>query len=115
MIAGAVAISFAEAPESEHASWRRAMQRECDRYDLDPKQIESTLRGEDPLSAQEPRRSWWEFVVIAAAVGAFVWLAAGAERQPIAINQGWMIILGAATLAFLIICGILLWKRTRFS
>ena len=39
MICGAVAISFAEAPESEHSSWREAMDRECVRYGLDSNRV----------------------------------------------------------------------------
>ena len=35
MIAGAISISFAEAPASEQASWNRATQRECARADAD--------------------------------------------------------------------------------
>src|SRR5262249_33203593 len=49
MILGAAAISFAEAPASEQASWRKAMERECNRYHLDPVRVASTLQGEDPL------------------------------------------------------------------
>ena len=35
MIAGALAISQAEAPPSEQDSWRLASERECDRYGMD--------------------------------------------------------------------------------
>src|ERR1700747_3053620 len=34
MIAGAIAISTAEAPAGEQLAWKRAIQRECDRYGL---------------------------------------------------------------------------------
>ncbi len=115
MIGGATAISFAEAPETERMSWTRAMQRECDRYGLEPERIAAALQGEDPLARERPARRWWELLVLAAAVGLFVWLGAGAMRQPIAMNIAWMIVLIAASLAFLIACGLLLWKRTRFS
>ncbi len=33
MILGAIAISLAEAPLSEQASWKKAMERECRRYE----------------------------------------------------------------------------------
>ncbi len=115
MIGGAVAISFAEAPDTEHASWRQAMRRECDRYGLDPARVAASLEGEDPLDAQRPRRGWWELLVVAAAIGLFWWLAAGAERQPVHVNPFWMGLLIAATLVLLVVCGALLWKRTRFS
>jgi hypothetical protein len=44
-----------------------------------------------------------------------VWLAAGAKHQAVAMNLAWMAALLIATLACLIVCGVLLWKRTRFS
>ena len=115
MIAGATAISFAEAPESEQDSWREAMERECDRYGLDAERVSASLRGEDPLSRERPARHWWELLVLAGAIGVFVWLGAGATRQPIAVNGVWIAILLAATIVFLFVCGVLLWKRTRFS
>jgi drug/metabolite transporter (DMT)-like permease len=115
MIVGAVAISMAEAPESEQASWRAAMERECDRYGLDRERVALTVKGEDPLATGKMQRRWWEFVVAAAAVGLFVWLAAGAEAQPIAASLPWMAVLIVAALGFLIVCGLFLWRRTRFS
>jgi len=115
MIAGAAAISFAEAPESEQSSWRNAMRRECDRYGLDPARLEASMRGEDVLARQKPRRHWSEYLVGLVAAGIFVWLGLNAERAPISADPVWMAILIAATLVFLIVCGALLWRRTRFS
>ncbi|MCZ2077106.1 MAG: DMT family transporter [Bryobacteraceae bacterium] len=115
MIAGAAAISTAEAPESEQRSWRDAMARECDRYGLDRDRVASTMQGEDPLAAERRLRRWWELVIVSGAVALFVWLAAGAERQPMDVNIPWMTVLVAASLVFLVACGLLLWKRTRFS
>lgn len=115
MIAGAVAISLAEAPESEHVSWKIAIQRECERYGLDPERVASSMLGEDPIAHEKPRRHWWEFVIFAAAFGIFVWLAAGVRREPIPVNIPWMLLLLAATLVCLVACGWFLWKRTRFA
>jgi drug/metabolite transporter (DMT)-like permease len=115
MIAGAVAISNAEAPASERASWRAAMQRECERYDLDQDRVEAASRGEDPLARETSGRSWWEVLVFAAALAIFIWLAVGAQAQPLAMSLFWTCLLVLATLAFLIVCAVALWKRTRFS
>lgn len=115
MILGAISISFAEAPASEQASWQRAVQRECDRYQLDPKRVAAILRGDDPLAGKAPGRRWWEALVALGALGAFVWLASEAARQSIPMNLPWMVILLGASLCMLAAGGILLWKRTRFS
>jgi drug/metabolite transporter (DMT)-like permease len=115
MILGAGAICTAKASESERSSWKTAMERECDRYGLDNERVQSSLLGEDPLSRDKPVRHWWEIVIVAAAVAIFVWLALGAEHQAVAVNLPWMTVLLVTTLVCLIACGLLLWKRTRFS
>jgi len=115
MIAGATGIGFAEAQGGEQASWKRAVQRECDRYGLDPGRVAAGLQGKDPLTSGAPRRHWWEALMVVAATAVFVYLAAGSTRQAIAADLGWMLALGAASLLLLVVCGFLLWKRTRFS
>lgn len=115
MIAGATAISFAEAPESEQDSWRKAMDRECERYGLDTERVAAAVRGDDPLSHERASRRWWELLVLAGAVTVFVWLGSQAQRQPIAVNAGRMTVLIVATVIFLAAGAWLLWKRTRFS
>jgi drug/metabolite transporter (DMT)-like permease len=115
MIAGAVAISFAEPAEAERAAWKAAMQRECDRYGLDPKRVAAQVRGEDVIAQENPRRSWWEWVLAAVAVGIFVWLGLGAKGQPLPVNMPWMIVLVSLSLAILAWCVRRLWKQTKFS
>jgi drug/metabolite transporter (DMT)-like permease len=115
MILGAGAICTAKASESEQSSWKLAVERECVRYGLDSERVKSSLLGEDPLSRDKPVRHWWEILIVASAVAIFVWLAIGAEHQAIAVNLPWMAVLLAATLVCLLVCGLLLWKRTRFS
>lgn len=115
MIAGAAAISVAAAPEAERKSWRQAMRRECRRYGLDEKAVEAALAGSDPLSEKAPSRQWWEFVVVAAAIGMFVWLGWQVERQPLEVDLFWLALLSAASVAALLAGGWMLWRRTRFS
>ena len=115
MIAGAVAISLAEAQGGEQASWRTAMRRECDRYGLDPAAVESALAGDDPLATRPLRRRPWEFLVAVVAVGIFGWLAVRAQRPQMAFDGRWAALLLAATLAAIIGAGVALHRRTRFS
>ena len=115
MIAGAAAISMAEAPQSEQDSWRTAMRRESERYGLDVRRVEQTMEGGDPLAdAAHPRR-WWELLILAGALALFGWLALGARRPHLAVNTAWMFLILAASLVMLAVCGVLLWRRTRFS
>jgi hypothetical protein len=115
MIAGAIAISMAEAPDTEQQSWRQAMERECDRYGLDRQRVARTLQGEDPLSAEQPKRRWWELLIVGAAAAFFIWLATHAERPSLAVSVPWIVVLVVASVALLLGCGLLLWRRTRFS
>lgn len=73
------------------------------------------MQGEDVLAKQNPKRGWWEYLVAAAAIAMFVWLAIGAEAAPIHADPVWMAILIVATLVLLFVCGYQLWRRTRFS
>ncbi len=115
MMVGAAAICSAEAPESEHSARREAMERECNRYGMELERLEASMRGEDVLARQKPRRHWWESLVGLAALGIFVWLGSFAKRAPIAVDLVWLAILSVATLVLLLVCGLLLWRRTRFS
>ncbi len=115
MIAGAIAISSAVAPAGEQASRQRAIERECRRYGLDAAQVESAMNGSDPLAEQTSGRRLWDVPIVLAAVGIFISLALQAARPPLAMEAAWAAALVAAMLVFLLACGALLWKRTRFS
>ena len=115
MVAGAVAISFAEAPAAEQASWKRAMQRECTRYGMAQSSVAAAVRGEEAIGTAKPKRHWWEALVVLGAIGIFVWLALNAARQQIVFSLPWMIVLAVASFLALVVCGTALWRRTRFS
>jgi len=115
MIAGAVSISFAEAPPSEKDEWKRAMKRECTRYEMDLASVTSAVEGEDALVERGHQRHWWEALVVLGAIGVFVWLGLDAKPQEIATNAPWMIALSAVSLILLVFCGVALYRRTRFS
>jgi amino acid transporter len=115
MIGGAVAISFAEAPESERVSWHAAMTRECERYGLDAGRVAAAVAGDDPLSAGKTGRRWWEYLVAAAAVGIFVWLASLAARPSLQFDAAWGAVLTIITVLCIVFGGVALYRRTRFS
>ncbi len=115
MILGAVSISMAEPPPSEMENWHAAMHRECSRYNLDSENVAAVVAGNDPLADDKHPRRWWEVLIICAATGIFVWLAVGTRAQHIYVNVPWMIVLTLGTMIPLVLCGTLLWRRTRFS
>ena len=115
MIAGAIGISTSVAHDRERASWREAMQRECARYGLKLDELTAAQAGEDPLAGKARPQRAWDGLILVGAVGIFVWLAGGTERPPIAMDLGWALALLVPSLALLVSCGWLLWKRTKFS
>lgn len=115
MIAGAVSISMADPPASELENWTAAMNRECDRYNMDKQEVAAVTAGEDPLAERKKSRRWWEILIMFVAAGVFVWLAIGTRTQEISLSLPWAIILAITTVFPLVSCATLLWRRTRFS
>ncbi|MDR3793398.1 MAG: EamA family transporter [Terracidiphilus sp.] len=115
MIVGAAFIGTASAPATERTSWTEAMNRECNRYGLDPVRVSTILSGDDPLARQKPKRHWWEALIPVCSLSIMVWLATMLQKPKVALDYYWMGALLAATLCTLFFSGLLLWKRTRFS
>ena len=113
MIAGAVAISLAEAPASEQESWRASQRREAERYQLDSEPTKASALKD--AAGRRAGRRWWDILIVAVAVGIFFFLARGTHRPPMMINFLWTPLLAFAMLGFLFVCGWVLWKRTRFQ
>jgi drug/metabolite transporter (DMT)-like permease len=114
MIAGAIAIGSAAAARKEHLSVNDAIARECDRYGLDYNQAVAAQAGMAHGEGGD-QRAWWDYLIVAAGLGIFVWLGAGAHRPPLEMNGRWIVVLMTAVLALLGASGWMLWKRTRFS
>jgi len=115
MVAGAVAISLAEAPAGELESWRASQRRESERYQMDPDPPEVAAPAAGSGAKQGASRRWWDVLIVVVAAGVFLFLARGVRRPPMAMNLFWMALLALAMLGFLVACGMVLWKRTRFS
>jgi drug/metabolite transporter (DMT)-like permease len=113
MILGALAISTAVAGEREQHSRNVAIERECDRYNLDYPAVIAAQSGSEFDSSE--RRRWWDYAIVAAAVAIFIWLGIHARVPEIAMNRGWLLVLVVILAASLLYCGLRLRRQTGFS
>jgi drug/metabolite transporter (DMT)-like permease len=113
MILGALSISTAVASSREDSSRNEAVLRECERYGLDYYRTLAAQSG-DEFGGRNERRRWWDYAIVLAATGVFVWLGVRAVVPPLAMNLRWIAALGGVLLLSLIAGGWSLWHRTRF-
>jgi len=114
MILGALAISSAVATEREQTSTNEALKRECDRYNLSYQAVLARYAGSE-FEGQEGGRRWWDYAILLAAVGVFVWLGKNAVIPSLHMNHQWLAVLVLLLIATAAGCGWGLWKATRFS
>jgi glucose uptake protein GlcU len=114
MILGALAVSTAVATEREHASTNETLLRECDRYQLDYQRVSRAYRGAESGDRNE-HRAWWDYAILATALGVFVYLGLNAKVPPLAMNIAWVWVLAGVAVATAGVCGWGLWKTTKFS
>jgi hypothetical protein len=118
MIAGALAVSTAIATERENTSTNEALLRECCRYHLDYDRVKQSYEGLEPETDPDKAkkgRGWWDYAIIAAAVGVFVFLGVHARPPALSMNMGWVWALAVVLAATASACGWALWKSTRFA
>jgi len=121
MILGALAVSTAIATEREHASMNSALVRECSRYHLDYDRVMRAYSGAENGSqpgcrpVSNDRRGWWDYAILAAAVGVFAYLGWNARVPALSMNLAWFWVLALVLVASAAAAGWGLWKATRFS
>ncbi len=113
MIAGAIAVSSAIATERESASTDDAIDRECDRYELDREHVKRSFEG-NPHEADNSR-AWWDWLILLGTAAVFVWLGLKARVPSLGMNYAWTAVLGLVMIASAGACAWALWKTTRFS
>ncbi|MDP9050506.1 MAG: GRP family sugar transporter [Acidobacteriota bacterium] len=114
MALGALAISASSASEGEYASSRQAARRETALYGIDPAYVSARMEGRD-VSAGEVRRTWMDWLLIAAATLIFVGLGALARVPKMEIQTGWLELFAVALIAILVTGGVVLWRVTKFT
>jgi drug/metabolite transporter (DMT)-like permease len=114
MMLGVGTIALSSATGAEQTQWREAAQRESRRYGLAAEYVEARMQGMQVAGEVKPSRSFLDWVLVTAATGIFVILAAQARAPVIPFRLGPAIVLIGATLALLLACGISLGRTTRF-
>jgi drug/metabolite transporter (DMT)-like permease len=114
MALGALAISTSSASEGEYASWQQAARRETELYGIDPEYVAARMEGHE-VSSGEVRRTWVDWLVIAAATLIFVGLGTVARVPHMQIQTGWLALFAAALIAVLVTGGVVLWRVTKFT
>jgi len=117
MIVGALAVSTAVATERENSSTNQALLRECNRYGLDYERVLRAYGGSAAKDSSDAydRRSWWDYAIVAAAVGVFVYFGVNARVPSLEMDFGRLAVLVVVLVASAVLAGWGLWKATRFS
>ena len=115
MMFGVGAIAFSSASGSEQARWKEAAQREGRRYGVAAEYVEARMEGRQAAGEGNLSRSVWDWLVVAGATGIFVALAVIARVPQMSLHWGAISALTAAGVALFLICGVTLWRTTRFQ
>ncbi len=114
MALGALAISTSSRSEGEYASDVRAARRETELYSLDPEYVRTRMEGRD-TEAGEVRRTWVDWLLIAAATLLFVGLGVLARTPRMEVQTGWLALFALLLVAVLAAGGVALWRVTKFT
>jgi drug/metabolite transporter (DMT)-like permease len=114
MMAGVAAISFCSATSSEQTCWKQAAHRESQRYNVASEYVEARMDGRQSPSESKPSRTAVDWILVIAVTSIFVFFAFTARLPQISITWLPALLLSAATLTLLLICGATLHHTTRF-
>ena len=115
MMLGVAAIAFSSATGAEQVQWAAATQRECDRYGMDSQFVAARMQGEDASSESRSVRRPLDWIVVGVATGVFIFFATLAHAPSLPFNGLVATLLSVAITILLIICGVTLWRTTRFN
>jgi drug/metabolite transporter (DMT)-like permease len=115
MMLGVAAIALSSATGKEQSRWKEAAIRESDRYNVAADFVEARMDGRQLLGEEKPSRSALDWLLVIAATSAFIVFAAMARIPQMSLHWGPAALLTAALFLLLIICGLALWRITRFN
>jgi glucose uptake protein GlcU len=114
MMLGVAGIAFSSATGQEQTRWKEAAVRESDRYRVAADFVEARMDGRQVLGEAKPSRNGLDWLLIVAATSVFVIFAAMARVPQMSLHWGPAALLTAAMFLLLFICGLALWRTTRF-
>jgi glucose uptake protein GlcU len=114
MMAGVGAIAFSSATGKEQTRWKESAQREAQRYGVASEFVEARMQGRQTATETKPSRRAIDWCLVATATAVFVVFATMARVPQLSLSWGPALVLSAATLVLLIVCGVSLWRTTRF-
>ena len=114
MMAGVAAIALSSATSSEQTQWKQAAHRESQRYNIESDYVEARMDGRQSASEAKPSRTAIDWLLVAVATAIFAYFGATARLPQLQLNWPPALVLIAATLTLLLICGITLHRTTRF-
>jgi drug/metabolite transporter (DMT)-like permease len=114
MAAGAVSIAYSSASEQEYSSWKEAAEREARLYKIPHDYVLARMHGEE-YEAQAAGRSWFDWLVVAAATAIFVAFGVMSRVPQMEMHMGWLAALSLAMLVVILSAGIALWRVTKFT
>ncbi len=115
MMLGVGAIAFSSATGQEQTRWKAAALRESGRYGVAADFVEARMDGRQLLGEAKPSRSTLDWFLVVAATSVFMIFAAMARVPQISFDWAPAAFLTALLFLFLIICGLALWRTTRFN
>jgi len=115
MMLGVAAIALSSATGQEQSRSKEAAIRESDRYNVAPDFVEARMDGRQLTGEQKPSRGALDWLLVIAATSVFVIFAAMARVPQMSLHWGPAALLTAALFLLLFICGLALWRTTRFN
>ena len=114
MLLGVAAIASSSATDSEQTLWKQAALREANRYCISADYVDARMHGRSLAGEKKPGRTALDWVLVLGATSIFVIFAAVARVPQISANWAPAIGLATASLALFFVCGLALYRTTRF-
>jgi glucose uptake protein GlcU len=115
MMLGVSAIAFSSATGQEQSRWKESAQREVRRYGTSADYVEARMDGRQAAGEAKPSRSALDWLLVASVTCIFLFFARMARVPQIQLHWAPAALLTAALVLLLVVCGLALWRTTRFN